>query len=306
MLEGVGVHARGREGGERRLQGRHRLDDRGDLRRGARSDQIPARVLDDSAECRLGSEGFDFEGLDCVHQGFGASGSLGGSFHREVRLLPLSGFPSTLGDSRAVLSEAQELFGFGGVRGDTLQRARRIPRGKPCHGLTRVRNAFPDAGSVSADPGDDLGRPTCPLDRFGKSRHPIFEEIFCPLAQLDDAGVSSAEFVGGIGYLVVVELVQVEGLLHVGSHRVERGAQVADRVRSEFGFGERDLVDGESDVFVCRNERALRAASEVGILLRRLGLFTLASSPKAGHASILESRSRVRAEWSDAQGVYDA
>ena len=104
----------------------------------------------------------------------------------------------------------------------------------------------------------------------------------------------------------MVELVQVEGLLHVGSHRVERGAQVADRVRPEFGFGERDLVDGESDVFVCRNERALRAASEVGIVLRRLGLFTLASSPKAGHASILESRSRVRAEWSDAQGVYDA
>jgi len=93
----------------------------------------------------------------------------------------------------------------------------------------------------------------------------------------------------------VVELVQVEGLLQVRPHGVQRFAQFTRGVRTELGFGEHQFVGGQTDALVGVHERLLGTARQIRVLCIDFFLLSLALAPESGHESIL--RARLEGGW---------
>ena len=187
-----------------------------------RDDEVAAGVLDDRRQRRLGPQRLDLEGLDRVEQRRRSAHGLGRCLEREIGLLALPGLAPALGHAGAVLGESEQLLGLGGVGLDLGERLGRIAGGEPVDGVAGVRDAGAEARGIRSHAGDDLGSPTRTRDLLGEGRGALVEHVFGPLAQLHDARVAGAQLFGGVGDLVVIELVQPERLAQVLPHRGER------------------------------------------------------------------------------------
>ncbi|WP_354002904.1 hypothetical protein [Microbacterium elymi] len=83
----------------------------------------------------------------------------------------------------------------------------------------------------------------------------------------------------------MVELVQLERLAQVMAHRGQRLAQGRRRVLAELGLGEGQLVRGQPQALVGRDQRGVGAAGEVDVLPG--DLIARAPSPESAHGGIL-------------------
>ena len=255
-----------------------------------RDGDIPAGILDDRRQGGLGPQRLDLEGLHRVEQGRRSAHRFGRGLEREIGLLALTGVAPALGDARAVLGESEQLLGLCGVGLDLGERLGRIAGGEPFDGFAGVRHANSKALGIGPDAGDDLGSAPRTGDLVGEGRHAVVEHVFGPFAQLHDAPVAGAQLFGGVGDLVVIELVQPERVAQMLPHRGERHTQLFGRVGPELGLGEDELVGGEPHALVGGDQGRAGPLLEVGILGLDLMLITFAFAPESGHASILLAR----------------
>ena len=255
--------------------------------------EVAAGVLDDRGERGLGAQRLDLERLDGVEQRLGAAHRLGGRLECHVRLLALPGLAAPLGDAGAVLGEAEQLLRLGRVRVDLRERVRRVADRQALDGRAGIGEAQSQASGIRSHPRDDLGSATRSLDLRRERLGAVVEQILGPLAELHDARVARPQLFGGVGDLVVVQLVQVERLLQVRAHRLHRLAELGGRTGAEFGVGEGELVGGEPQALVGGDQRLLRAARQIGVLRVQLFLLALASAPESGHGSILRGPLRA-------------
>jgi hypothetical protein len=113
----------------------------------------------------------------------------------------------------------------------------------------------------------------------------LVKHVFRPIAQLRDARVARPQLLGGVGDLVVIELVQSERLAEVLPHRGERHAQLRGRVGPELGLGEDEFVGRDTDALVGGDQGRSSPLRQIGILGLELLLITFALAPESGHAS---------------------
>ena len=249
-----------------------------------RDDEVAAGVLDDRRQRGLGPQRLDLEGLHRVEERRRPAHRFGRCLEREIGLLALPGLPAALGHARAVLGESEQLLGLGGVGLHLGERLGRVAGREPFDGVAGVGDAGAEARGIRSHAGDDLGSPPRPRDLVGEGRGALVEHVFGPFAQLHDARVAGPQLFGGVGDLVVIELVQPERLAQVLPHRSERCAQLRGRVGPQLGLGEDELVGGDPDALVGGDQGRSSPLRQVGVLGLELSIITFALAPESGHA----------------------
>ncbi len=133
-----------------------------------------------------------------------------------------------------------------------------------------MREAFAQRHDVDAHLREDLGSAPDALDVLREGAGAVIEQFVGPLAQLHDARVAGAQLVGGVGDLVVVELVEVERLTEVRAHGRQRLAQILRRPVAELG----DSAKSSSSVVV----RMRSSTATSAVFARRASSASCASS----------------------------
>jgi hypothetical protein len=172
-----------------------------------------------------------------------------------------------------------------------------------------ARSSSARAAGVRADAHlrEDLRCAAHPRDVGRQGLRALVEQLFGPLAQLDDARIARAQLFGGVGDLVVVELVQVVRLAEVLRDGIQRCPKILRQTLPELGDREGELVARHADALVRRHERDARPTSEVGVVrveLRLLLSFSLA--PESGHTLDPKSQRPSGCRAPDAGGSYTA
>ena len=249
-----------------------------------RDDEVAAGVLDDRRQRGLGPQRLDLEGLHRVEERRRPAHRFRRCLEREIGLLTLPGLPPALGHAGAVLGESEQLLGLGGIGLHLGERLGRVAGREPFDGVAGVGDAGAEQRGIPSHAGDDLGSPTRSRDLLGEGGGAFVEHVFGPFAQLHDARVAGPQLLGGVGDLVVIELVQLERLAQMLPHRNERRAQLRGRVGPQLGLGEDELVGGDADALVGGDQGRSSPLRQVGVLGFELRINALSLAPESGHA----------------------
>ncbi len=287
--ERVGVDTGRREGREGRLQLVDRARDAAGAWRLERHGEVPTRLLDDRRQRGLGPQGLDLEGLHRVEHRRCSAHGFNGCLERDIRLIARSRLAPPLRHAQAVLRESEQLLGLRKVGLDLDERLPRIADDEAFDGLADVRDASFQTLDLGAQTGDDLGSTPRPRDPLGERRDLLIEHVLGRFAQLHDALISSTHLVGGAGDRIVIEPVQTERVAQVSAHVGERFAQPLGRAGSELRLGEAELVGGEADALVGREQGRSGPLRQVGVVDLEFVRTASAPDPEPGHAPILGS-----------------
>ena len=249
-----------------------------------RGGEVATGLLDERGQRGLRSQRLDLEGFHRIEEGRCSAHRCNGCLERDARLLALTGRAPPLGHAHAVLGEPEQLIGLRNVGLHVDERLSRIPGGEAIDGLARVWDAGAQTLGVGSHAGDDLGCTPRPPHPFGERGGLLIEHVLGRFAQLHDAQVAGPHLVGCAGDRIVIEPVQTERVTQVSAHRDERLAQLRGRVGPQLRLGEAELVGGDTDAFVCGDQRPSSPLRQFGVvdfeLLRRAS----APDPERDHA----------------------